>query len=114
MQVPGWRSVLIALIACACDAWGGGVTLQRGVTLEATGPVTLRDAPPEQRLGVFVESPGQETHTLPGGTKVKVEAVGRIKVPFDTHTWVKVRTEKGAEGWAYYGKDDSAENFKLK
>jgi hypothetical protein len=85
-----------------------------GTVLQATADVRLRDAPPEQRLGLFVDSPGPQIHTISAGEQVKVQAVDTVKVPFDQHIWVQVQTLKGDKGWAYFGSDGSSQNFRVK
>ncbi len=109
------RALCIATAVCLCSSAAvAGELPQKGATLQTTNTVKLRQAPPQQSLGLFVGDPGKETHSLPAGTKVKVQQVDRVKVPFDQHTWVKVQAENGQEGWAYFGNDDKSANFKPK
>jgi hypothetical protein len=52
-----------------------GEVIARGASFETTVAVKLRDAPPEQALGIFVERPGKQIEELQPGAKVRVEAV---------------------------------------
>jgi len=87
---------------------------KQGTVLQATTDIRLRDAPPEQKYGLFVDSPGRQVHTISAGEEVKVQAVDTVQVPFDRHTWVEVQTLKGDKGWAYFGSNGSSENFRVK
>lgn len=107
------RSCIAACVALAATAWAADMPKQ-GTVLQTTAEIKLRDAPPEQRLGLFVDSPGKEIHVVPAGTDVQVQAVDTVTVPFDQHTWVKVQTPKGDKGWAYFGSGASSANFKAR
>jgi hypothetical protein len=86
--------------------------VESGATLKAEQQVKLRAFPPSQQFLFFVGSPGGEKGDVKRGDTVRVESVSRVKVPTGEDVWTKVKTENGATGWVYYGRDKDSTNFK--
>jgi hypothetical protein len=87
---------------------------EKGTVLEAKQEVKLRASPPTQNFFVFSTGPGKEIGSIKTGEKAKVEELQRVKVPLDEHLWVKVKTDTGSVGWAYFGNKDTSPNFIMK
>ena len=104
---------LLAFSLMPALAFGQAVTLEKGTLLQVGQQIKLRASPPSQNL-IFIGEPGKETNDVKSGEQVRVESVSKVKVPFGEHTWVKVKTQKGDSGWAFYGTDDKSQNFLVK
>ena len=84
-----------------------------GSIVQSTGAITLRQTPPQQS-GPYVAGPGREVGTMQSGSRAQVQQVVQVRVPLGVHTWVRVRTDRGNEGWAFYGKDGQTQNFRTR
>jgi hypothetical protein len=99
----------VPLISLAQDR-----NIEKGTALEAKQEVKLRASPPKQNFLVFSTEPGKAIGSIKPGEKVKVEELQRVKVPLDEHLWVRVKTDTGSVGWAYFGSKDTSPNFIIK
>ena len=114
VKVPSLLMTVLLAMFVAPVVHGERAAAQEGTVLIAERQVVIRASPPEQRYFFLVSRPGPETAKLEPGDTVKVESFSMIKVPFDEHTWVKVKAESGIEGWVYYGDQREQENFIVK
>lgn len=103
---------LAVFLTVSTPCTGQEIAVEEGSVLQAEQLVKLRASPPDKKFLFFVGGPGEELGTIKSGETLTVESTRRVEAPFRQDVWVKVRTERGNVGWAYYGTAKSG-NFKL-